>query len=119
MVWGFGIWGWFGVLLLRSGGRHILVFSEVGVAGTAEVGVAETYDATVFMLLTRTILEGARLVFTIYVVRYGICIRTELHESEGYTSARECMSHSICPDDRVYKINYTGLCDRYCCAGCQ
>ena len=52
-------------------------------AGTAEVGVAETYDATVFMLITRTILVGARLVFTIYVVWYGICIRTELHESEG------------------------------------
>ena len=33
-------------------------------AGTAEVGVAETYDATVFMLITRTILVGARLVFT-------------------------------------------------------
>ena len=50
-------------------------------AGTAEVGVAETYDATVFMLITRTILVGARLVFTIYVVWYGIRIRTELYES--------------------------------------
>ena len=64
-------------------------------AGTAEVGVAETYDATVFMLITRTILVGARLVFTIYVVWYGIRIRTELYESEGYASTRERMSHSI------------------------
>ena len=68
-------------------------------AGTAEVGVAETYDATVFMLITRTILVGARLVFTIYVVWYGIRIRTELYESEGYASTRERMSHSIRPDD--------------------
>ena len=83
-------------------------------AGTAEVGVAETYDATVFMLITCAILVGARLVFTIYVVWYGIRIRTELYESEGYASTRERMSHSIRPDDRVYKINYTGLCDRYC-----
>ena len=83
-------------------------------AGTAEVGVAETYDAAILMLIAGAILVGARLVFTVYVVRYGIRIRTELHESEGYASARECMSHSICPDDRVYKINYIGLCDRYC-----
>ena len=83
-------------------------------AGTAEVGVAETYDAAILMLVAGAILVGTWLVFTVYVVRYGIRIRTELHESEGYASARECMSHSICPDDRVYKINYIGLCDRYC-----
>ena len=83
-------------------------------AGTAEVGVAETYDAAILMLIAGSILVGARLVFTVYVVRYGIRIRTELHQSEGYASPRERMSHSIRPDDRVYKIDYIGLCDRYC-----
>lgn len=71
-------------------------------AGTAEVGVAETYDATVFMLITRTILVGARLVFTIYVVWYGICIRTELHESEGTQAPG-----NVCPIPFVPMIGFT------------
>ena len=36
-------------------------------AGTAEVGVTETYDAAILMLVAGAILVGTLLVFTVYV----------------------------------------------------
>ena len=71
-------------------------------AGTAEVGVAETYDAAILMLVAGAILVGTWLVFTVYVVRYGIRIRTELHESEGYAAPG-----NVCPIPFVPMIGFT------------
>ena len=65
------------------------------------MGVAETDDGTVFMLIASAIFIYARLITTINVMRYGVGVGAELHDAEGRTSPREGMSHTICPDDGV------------------
>ena len=68
---------------------------------TAEMRMAEPYDATIFVLVSGAILIRPGLVFPINIVRDGIGIRTELDQPERHTGSREGMPHAIGPDNRI------------------
>ena len=64
-------------------------------ASAAEMGVAETYNRTVFMLITSTIFINPWLLFTVNVMRNGIGVGTQLHDAERRTGTRKSVSHAI------------------------
>ncbi len=90
-----------GVEAYLACGGHDENVAEVGVAGSAEVGVAEADDGTVFMLVTSTILIYSRLINAIDVVRHSVGIGTELHDAERRAGSGEGVPHAVGADDGV------------------
>ena len=74
-------------------------------SGSAKMRMAEPNDTAVLMLIASTILIGARLIFTIHVMRDRIRIRTQLNQSERHASPRKRMSHPVCPDNRIHQCS--------------
>ena len=87
-----------------SGEGHQQNITEVGMPRSAEVGMAEADDGTVFMLVAGTVFIHARLIDTVDVMRNGIGIRTYLYDTKRSAGAGKCMSHPVCSDDRIYQI---------------
>ena len=85
--------------------RHNQKVSQIGVAGTAEMGMAEPDYATIFILVAGAIGIDTGLVFPIDVVGNRIGVRTQLDEAERLTGTGERMPHAICPDDRIDPVN--------------
>ena len=88
-----------------SGEGHQQNITEVGMPRSAEMGMAEADDGTVFMLVAGTVFIRARLINSIDVMRNGIGVRTYLYNAKRSTSTGECMSHPVCSDDWVYQIS--------------
>ena len=82
--------------------------SQVGMAGAAEVGVAEAHDGAVFVLIASAVLINSWLVNTVDVVRHGVGVGAELHDAEGRTSPWKGMPHAICPDDGIDILDVVG-----------
>ena len=70
-------------------------------ARAAEVGVAETDDGAVSVLITSAVLIHSRLVNAIDVMRHSVGVGAELHDAERRTSPWEGMPHAVRPDDGV------------------
>ena len=71
-------------------------------SGSAKMRMAEPNDTAVLMLIASTILIGARLIFTIHVMRDRIRIRTQLNQSE-----RQQAPGNVCPIPFVPIIGFT------------
>ena len=98
------------VRILRSAGDQLHIalaghyedVSEVGVAGAAEVGVAEAYYGAVVVLVAGAVFIGARLVFPLDVVGDHVGVRAELHAPEGNAGPGEGVPHAGGADERIY-----------------
>ena len=105
-----------GIKLQGTSGRHYEDVSQVGMAGAAEMGVAETDDCRIIVAVACAGLVDLRLVFSVYVVRNGVSVRTQLDASEGNAGPGESVSHSVSSDERV---DVAGLGLTESCGACQ
>ena len=100
------------VELQCSGGRHDQDVAQIGVAGAAEVGVAEADDRRIFVLVSRTVFVCARLVDSVDVVRDGVRVGTQRNDSVRYAGTGENVSHFVGADDRVDLVYRAALLGR-------
>jgi len=69
---------------------------------TAEMGMAETNNGFIVVLITGTIAVNIRVVFPVLFVRDGIGIRTKLYHPERDTGPGKSMPHFLGADERIY-----------------
>ena len=93
-----------GIQFYIADSRHQQYISQVGMSRTAEVGVTETYDGFIPILVTGTIFIRILLISSIHIMWNCVCVRTQLYPSERGASTGEGMPHSVCPDNRIYII---------------
>ena len=77
-----------------AGAGHYQYISQVGMAGAAEVSVAEPDYGAVVVLIACAVLVGARLVLPLDVVGDHVGVGGELHSAEGHAGPREGMAHA-------------------------
>ena len=104
-----GIVGGAGMELHLAGEGHQQDVAHVGVAGAAEVGVAEAHDGLVAVLVAGAVVIDARLVTAVDVVGDGVRVGTHLHAPEGVARAGEGMPHAVGPDHRVNILGIIAL----------
>ncbi len=70
-------------------------------ARAAEMGMAETHDGFIVVLIAGTIAVNIRIVLSILFVRDGIGVGTKLHHPERDTGSGKSMSHLLRSDKRI------------------
>ena len=90
-----------GIQFQRAGGRHQQDISEIGVARSAEMRVAEAYDCRVRIAVAGAIFIDTRLVFAVHIVRDGVRVRAQLNPAERHARARKSVSHTVGSDERI------------------
>ncbi len=98
---GIGIFRSSGNKLNLSGPGHDQDVAEIGMAGAAEMGVAEADYGLVVVLVAGAVFIGARLVFPLDVMGDHICVRGQLHPSERNAGPGEGMAHPGGADERI------------------
>ena len=88
--------------------------AEVAVSSAAEMGVAETHDAAVSVLIAGTIVVDTRLVYSIDVVGNGVGVGTELYKAVRIASTREGMAHAVGADKDIHMARRTLRHDSNC-----
>ena len=104
-----GVVGGAGVELHLAGEGHQQDVAHIGVAGAAEVGVTETHDGLVAVLVAGAVVIDTRLVAAVDVVGDGVRVGTHLHAPEGVARARESVPHAVGPDHRVNILGIIAL----------
>ncbi len=64
-------------------------------SGAAEMRMREAHNGAIAVLITSTIIIDLRLILTLYVMRHGISVGTELYRTIGVACARKGMTHAI------------------------
>ena len=72
---------------------------------TAEVGVAEADDGCVVVLVAGAVFVNLLLVCAVDVVRDGVRIGAELHDTEGCARSGEGVSHTVSTNHRIHVIH--------------
>ena len=85
----------------RAGPGHHEDVTEVGMAGAAEMRMAEAYDGRVAVLVSGTVFIHEGLILAVHVVRDRVVVRAELYDAEGCAGPREGMAHAVGADDGV------------------
>ena len=75
--------------------------------GAAHMCVAESHYGIVGVLVTGAIFIHIVLIYTVYIMRYGIGVGTELHYSHRHAGTGKRMPHAVCP---YHGIHIFGLC---------
>lgn len=96
-----GIGGGTWIELRLAGVRHDEDVAEVAMPSTAEMSVTESNNAAVAVLVTGTIVVGTWLIHTIDIVRNGVRIGTQLHETVWIARPWEGVSHAIGTNKRI------------------
>ncbi len=78
-----------GVQLDIAGGRHHEHIAKVGMAGAAEMRVAETHNGAVFVLVAGTVFIDSGLVTLVHVMGNCVGVGAELHDAERCTQELE------------------------------
>ena len=81
--------------------RHNEDVTQIRMSCTIEMRMTETYNGRIIITISSTIFINLLLIYTIQIMRNGICIRTQLNNPERYTSTRKSVSHSVCTDNRI------------------
>ncbi len=71
-------------------------------SGSIEMGMAETHDGFVKVLVAGAIAVNIRVVFSILFIGNGIGVGAELHETERDASARKSMAHLLGADEWIH-----------------
>ena len=74
-------------------------------ASAIKVGMAETYNGIVFMLIASTILVCTRLVFALDIVGNRVRIGTDLHETKRHAGAWERVAHAIGTNNGIHIVD--------------
>src|SRR5690606_1372648 len=69
--------------------------------GTAEMGVAEAYNAFIFVLIAGTVTINVFVVFAVDLIHQGVGLRTELHSAKRNRGAWKSMAHFGRTDQRI------------------
>ena len=85
---------------------HDEQIAKVGVSCTTQMGMTETHDSTIGVLIAGTILIHFTLVTAIHVMGNGICFGTQLYNSERRASTWESMSHPVGTNDGVHIVQH-------------
>ena len=120
---GFGLRS--GIVFYFANGRHDQNIAQIGMARAAEMGVAETYNRTVFMLITSTIFINPWLIFSVNVMQnQGIdfnkpvilCTPTARQEYKVWPKEymKEILSRIIQKYDIQIIFNFSGETERNC-----
>lgn len=91
-----------GVQLDIAGGRHHEHIAKVGMAGAAEMRVAETHNGAVFVLVAGTVFIDSGLVTLVHVMGNCVGVGAELHDAERCTR-----SGKVCPMPLVPMMGLT------------
>lgn len=94
-----------GVQQERTGGGHDEQVSQVGMSCSAEVGVAESHNGSVAVLVPCAVLVHVGLIDAIHVVGNGVGVGAEPDDAEGYTCSGEGMPHAVGADEWIDVFN--------------
>ncbi len=90
-----------GVQLDIAGGRHHEHIAKVGMAGAAEMRVAETHNGAVFVLVAGTVFIDSGLVTLVHVMGNCVGVGAELHDAERCTRSGKSVPHAVGANDGV------------------
>ncbi len=90
-----------GVQLDTAGGRHHEHIAKVGMAGAAEMRVAETYNGAVLVLVAGTVFIDSGLVTPVHIMGNRVGVGAELHDAERRTRSGKSVPHAVGANDGV------------------
>ena len=96
-----GVVGRAGIEAERPHLRLYQQVAQVSVSRAAQVCVAESDDSAVLVAIAGTVVVGAGLVASIYVVGNGVGVGTQLHDAEGGAGTGERVPHARSADERA------------------
>ncbi len=97
-----------GVQLQSAGLGHEQDVTQVGMARSAQMGMAEADDRIVRILIASTVVIRAGLILPSDIVRNGIRVGRELHGPERGARTREAVSHARSADHRIDVLRHLG-----------
>ena len=95
-----------GIQLHIANSGHQQDVSQIGMSRAAKMGVTETDNGLVPILVTGTIFISIFLISPIHIMRNCICVRTQLHPSERSTSTGKGMPHPVGTDYRIHIVHW-------------
>ncbi len=88
---------------------HHQNITQIGMPRATKMGMTETYDGAVFVLIACAIFIHSRLINPIDVVRHGVGVGTELHDAKRRACPWEGMPHAVRPDDGIDVLDVIDL----------
>ncbi len=92
-----------GVELCLARVGHDEDVAEVAVACAGEVGVAETHDGVVAVLITSAIVIDPRLIHAVDVVGYRVRVGAQLHGAVGVAGAGKGVPHAVSANKYIHQ----------------